>query len=49
MQFMRLRVDSKNSLEIPFSEEEVKGWLDECNEEKALGSNSFKMKFYQVF
>lgn len=30
-------------------EEEVKGCLDDCNEEKAPGPNGFNMKFYQVF
>ncbi|XP_021912512.1 uncharacterized protein LOC110826216 [Carica papaya] len=47
--FRRLGDESRNGLEAAFTEEEIKGCLDECNGEKAPGLDGFNMKFYQVF
>lgn len=49
LQFKMLCDESRDRLKVSFTEEEIKGFLDECNGDKALGLDGFNMKFYQVF
>lgn len=49
LQFKMLCDKSRDGLEEPFTKEEIKGSLDDCNGDMAPDPDGFNMKFYQVF
>lgn len=46
LDFKQLREESRMGLEVPFTEGEIRGCLEECNGEKASGPDGFNLKFY---
>lgn len=49
LNFKRLCDGSRHGLEMPFTVEEIKPCLDECNGDKAPGPDGFNMKFFHMF